>query len=119
MIRRAAGMLALGALVALVWALPALSHDAAYPSHITLREATPTFYKGRVTSDLGACEKHRLVKLYTAQGVDTSFRDTTDAEGRYEIDSGPGNHYYTRATRKVIDRAGHHHVCRTAVSDVV
>ena len=68
----------------------ALSHNATYRSHVTIHQPSPTLYKGRVTSDLAACEKHRLVKLFRANGDDTSFSDTTDAEGRYEIDSGPG-----------------------------
>jgi hypothetical protein len=115
-------LLVASAIGALALAVPAQSHNAGYASHVTIHtDEFQVDFRGRVTSDLHACETHRKVKLYTGEGVYTGFYDRTDAEGRYEINSGPtvAPTYYTRATRKVIDRPGHRHVCRAASSPTI
>ena len=111
--------LAAAALLIMCFAGSALSHDASYASHVSINTPDQTIYRGHVRSPLHGCESQRTVKLYQANGTPIGFSDVTDSEGRYEMDTGPGTRYYARATRKVIDRPGHHHVCKPANSPTI
>jgi hypothetical protein len=105
-----------------VVAAPAVAHDAAYSSHVTLSSEDNIVYKGNVSSSLRGCEKNRKVKLYMGMigsGTYTGAFDFTNDEGHYKINTAPTivPDYYTRAVRKVIERNGHTHTCRGATSN--
>jgi hypothetical protein len=114
-IRRVAPILALGAVVALVWALPALSHDAGYDTRISIHHPDAGNYNGRVHSDLNGCVRHRTVQFWRPRhGDDEKIGPNFEADrnGRWEFSFAGGTRYYAVAVREVLESPGHRHVCR-------
>ena len=114
-IRRVAPILALGAVVALVWALPALSHHAGYDTRITIQRVNDFTFKGQVHSDLGRCTRHRSLQLWRPRHGDdelvaTDFESDENGHWRYEFIG--STRYYAVAVREVLESPGHRHVCR-------
>ena len=105
-----------GILVGIVVALALLlaatvpAHTARYPSRVTIHALDTANWRGRVFSDLDRCERNRLVKIFHAPDDAFITETRTDADGHYRAFVA-GNSYYAKVTRKVLDSAGHHHLC--------
>ena len=114
MVRRIGTALLLS-LAALFWAGPALSHDAAYDTRISIHHPDAGTYKGRVHSDLDRCVRHRTVQFWRPRrGPDEKIGPNFEADrnGRWEFSFAGGTRYYAVAVREVLESPGHRHVCR-------
>jgi hypothetical protein len=101
--------------------LPLQAHEATYPSTVTLRRGSASFY-GRVRSENKGCKKGRTVKVLQdfthrnkpARLIGTAITTST-GDWKLTIDKKRGN-YHARVKKAVRGGYGHTHHCKGAGS---